>query len=136
MKTIRNILGNNHSSLGKLLAKCQIANDLARLFATIVDGSFAKHCKLASYQNGELTLVVTNAAWATKIRYAIPELIKILCVQPEFRDLKKINYNIDRVKMESQIRRTTKKMERSSANQIGWQAALEQLKKNHPAKPT
>ena len=129
MKTIRNILENNNPSLGRLLAKCQTIDGLAKLFAAIVDNSFAKHCKLANYRNGELTLVVTNAAWATKVRYAIPELMKTLCVQPEFRDIKKISYDIDRLKMESRAKRTIKKVERSNTNQAAWQAALKQLKR-------
>ena len=136
MKTIRNILENQHSSLGKLLAKCQATDDLAQLFAAIVDSSLAKHCKLANYRNGELTLVVTNAAWATRVHYAIPELMKILCVQPEFKDLKKINYNIDKLKIESQSRQTIEKVERSKINQVSWEAVLEQLKRNNHLKPT
>lgn len=130
MKTIRNLLENNNSSLSKLLSKCQTADDLAKLFSTIVDGSFAKHCKLANYRQGKLTLVVTSPVWATKVRYAAPELIKTLRVHPEFSELKKINYEVDKLKIEAQTKRQTlKKAGRSSINQAAWQEALERLKK-------
>jgi|GEM_PF-6609443 len=42
----------------------------------------------------EALLVVDNAAWATKLHYAVPEILKGAVTQPEFKNLKKIRYAV------------------------------------------
>jgi len=51
-------------------------------------------CKLAKIENGRALVIIDSSAWASKFRYAIPDLLKNLRVQPEFQNLKEIRYQI------------------------------------------
>ncbi len=130
MKTIGAILENNKSSLGKLLAKCQVNHSLATLFTSVIDSSLAKYCKVANYHRGELTLVVANAAWATKVRYAVPDIIKTLRTQPEFKDIKKIYYSVvnQRTSKISKLNQPRQRPALSKENEFFWRKTMEQLK--------
>ncbi len=46
-----------------------------------------------------MVVIVDNASWATNLRYAIPDIIKTLRTQPEFKGLQSIHYHISRYSM-------------------------------------
>ena len=52
------------------------------------------YCKVASFQEGCLLLIVTNANWATRIRYRQQRLLSQLQALPEYRGLARIALKI------------------------------------------
>ncbi|MBA2653955.1 MAG: DUF721 domain-containing protein [Gammaproteobacteria bacterium] len=70
--------------------------NLQRLNAvwSIIMQEWAEHCVVADFEKGELLLQVRNAAWATRVRYAVPEIIKKLGGHAEFKLLNKIKCKI------------------------------------------
>lgn len=132
MKTINDLLRKDGSPLAPLLQKLQASRPYEAVFYAVLDPELTQHCRYAHYLDGELTLIATNSAWATRLRYTIPDLIKQLRVQPEFHELKKIRYMVDLSRRTSpKPRRSFSKL--SSENEKLWKktlAALQQQFKN------
>lgn len=127
MKTITDILKKSDSILTKLIAKVKSSEDLEVIFRTALDSNLAKHCHFANYKNSELAITVTNASWATRLRYSIPDIIKQLQVQPEFKDITSIHYTIDIPQnFSKRTKNTPAKL--SQNNEILWQKTLVDLK--------
>lgn len=85
--------------LPKLVAKARRLQEVDQLLRSFLDHEMAQHCVLADVKNNskgklEALLIADNAAWATRLRYAIPELLKNVRTQPEFKELKKIRYGV------------------------------------------
>ena len=94
IQPIQNILSNKYPQLGNIIEKAQQLEQLNNLFHSTLDTDLATHCQLAKFEQGEMVLIVDNAAWATRLRYTTPDTIKILSVQPEFHNLRTIRYKI------------------------------------------
>jgi len=94
--SINQILTNKNSSLAKMIKKTVSLQDLNRLFQNILNNDLSKHCQIAKLSKNTLTIIVDNASWATNLRYGLPDIIKLLRTQPEFKNLKDIRYKINR----------------------------------------
>ena len=89
MKSICDILAGNEK-FQKIVGQAQQLNQLNQLFKSLLEKTLAQHCILAKLENDQLTLIADNASWATKIRYATPEILKSLKIHPEFAKIKAI----------------------------------------------
>jgi hypothetical protein len=128
MKTIGEILGENNSSLAKLIKKNQYERSLASVFQISLDANLVKNCKFASLEGSVVNITVESAAWATRIRYAIPDMLKNLRIHPEFRMITSIRYFI--YHPTHAVNTKNKKVVRlSSDNEVLWQDMIVQLKK-------
>jgi hypothetical protein len=134
MKTIGEILRKNNSALTKLIKKTQGTQSLAFAFQNMLDSNLAKNCSFANLnlEKSMITVTVTNAAWATRLRYAIPDMIKTLRTQPEFKTVTTIRYLINQPTHASKPKKRQKKL--SNENEILWQESLIRLKQ--PRKST
>jgi hypothetical protein len=128
MKTIGEILGKNNSTLTKLIRKTQTSRDLAFIFQNALEANLAKHCRFASLEGHVITVTATNAAWATRLRYAIPDMIKILRTQPEFKMVTNIRYFVSPPTHTATSKKKQKKL--SADNEILWQETLDRLKRH------
>jgi len=127
MKTITEILKKIDSPLTKLINKSKTAKDLGLIFCTSLDADLAKHCHFANYKNSVVTVTVSNTSWATRLRYIIPDIIKNLRVQPEFKTITTIRYIINPQKQAPKTK--NKQIKLSSDNKTLWQSTLDDLKK-------
>lgn len=107
-KPIQLITGKNSPLAGAIIQTAEL-QQLNRVFHNTIDQHFAVHCQIAQYKNGRMLLIVDNAAWGTNLLYAIPDLIKTLRIQPEFKDVKKINYRINKHLQQQQTDKKPKK---------------------------
>ena len=128
MKTIAEILKKSDSPLANLTSKLKFYQDLEVIFCTALDSNLAKHCHIAGYKDTKLTITVDNISSATKLRYAIPDIIKQLRIQPEFKDLASVRHivttsNIPKIQPKS----TCTKL--SYHNEMLWRKMLDQLRK-------
>lgn len=126
MKTINNILKKDDSNLKKLIKKALSSENLSHVFKTSVDQNLAKYCQFANYKKSTLTLIVTNSSWATKLRFAIPDIIKTLQVNPEFNDISKIKYVI--APNELKTARKSKTIKLTGENEKLWKKTVNELK--------
>lgn len=128
MKTIGEILGKNNSILAKLIKKTNNMRSLELVFQSVLDASFAKNCQFASLEGSVVTISVKNASWATRVRYSIPDMLKNMRTQPEFKDITSIRYIISRHQT-SPEKRKKKRTKLSHNNEVLWKETLAKLKK-------
>lgn len=128
MKTITEIFKKSNSPLAKLIGKTRSSQDLEVVFHTVIDENLAKHCKLANYEDSKLTVTVTNTSWATRLRYAIPDIIKNLQVQPEFKAITSLRYTINSPQAQAP-KLKSKNLRLSHENELLWKKTIADLKK-------
>jgi hypothetical protein len=127
--SINQILTDKNSPLAKIIKKSVSLQDLNQLFQNILNNDLSKHCQIAQFAKKTLTLIVDNASWATNLRYAIPDIIKLLRTQPEFKNLKNIRYKINR-HTELPALRPTRKNSENMQNASKLRELAVQLGKN------
>ena len=95
MKTIDTILSKS-TVLQNLLNKTNELQYLSKIFAICLEEKLAKHCRIAKMdlENKTLHVAVDNPTWATKLRYVLPDVLKNLRTQPEFKNIKSIKYSV------------------------------------------
>jgi hypothetical protein len=92
MKTLSDLLSS--SPLQAYQVKHRQMTKLATVFTALVSEEWRKNCQVANFENGQLTLVVNNSGWATKVHYATPELISNLKLDDYFATLRTIKTKI------------------------------------------
>ena len=67
----------NQGQLEKILCKAKQLQQLQALLARL-QPELSQHCQVANFRDGELVLTVSSAAWAMRVRFLAPELLKSL----------------------------------------------------------
>jgi len=91
-KKVSSLLHQNQ--LAQLVARSRRLQLLNKPFKKVVDPQLARHCYIADYTDHQLYLIVDNNAWAARLRYSIPQLLKSLRGSSEFSELQKIHFRI------------------------------------------
>jgi hypothetical protein len=128
MESINEILRSNpRSNFTGLITKAQQLQSLNHIFCNLLDSVLATHCFVAKLIGDELTVCVESSSWATRLKYAIPDIIKKLQYQPELKNVTKIIYRIspkvEIFKQEKAVKSTI-----SAENDKLWRETLEYLK--------
>lgn len=100
--------------LQRLVARAQSVDYLQQLLNQYLQPAAREHCLLASYQDGLITLIVTNGHWATRLRYQQKRLLQQLQSLTEFSQVTRIQFKV-RPPMQSEkpITRTIKLSEQA-----------------------
>ena len=77
-KSMQDILHSGASSLQQIVQKTQQLQELNRKILNHLEEDVKAHCRVANLDNGVLTLSTDSAAWSTRIRYIVPELLNTL----------------------------------------------------------
>ncbi|MDR1057115.1 MAG: DciA family protein [Coxiellaceae bacterium] len=136
MKTIAEIIKTSNSPFAKLINRTKESQNLEFIFHATLDATFNKYCHFANYKNSTLTVTIGNISIATRFRYAIPDIIKNLQIQPEFKNLTKIRYTIAPTLKTDVAKSKNKHLKISHYNEILWQQTLANLKKKEISKKT
>lgn len=84
--------------LNKQLAEiCQRSvqlEELSNKLAQFLPSELVQQCHVGSYNKGCLILITTNAAWASQLRYALPELRDKLRTEAKMYQLSSIKVSI------------------------------------------
>jgi len=128
MKTIDQVIWRKDSELQKLIEKANAVSRLDRIFKNIVEKPLAEHCNVSKLKKSELIITVENSAWATRLLYAIPDIIKNINTQPEFKEVTSIRYHIEKPSVKAS--KPVPKKHLSKENEIIWQELLDNLKSN------
>lgn len=131
---INDLLNKSESPLGKLIAHAQAIDELNHTFTSVLDNELIPHCRVGYYDLGVLTLFATSSAWATRLRYATPNLLSKLRSIPQWAGICSIQIKVQKnIEQETQASAQTEnpfppplKMSASNAEQI--QALADSLK--------
>ncbi|MCK5639280.1 MAG: DUF721 domain-containing protein [Gammaproteobacteria bacterium] len=92
--TIYKLLEDRNSSYSMLVRH---ATELASLNLQLqkhLPASLGKHCQLANYRSNTLVIQSESAAWASKLRYLLPQLRRELKQYTSFSGLKDIHIKV------------------------------------------
>jgi len=90
--------------LSGLLAKADALLKLEQLLHAQLAPALRDFCKVASFRDGRLLLVVSSGQWATHLRYQERRLCQALQVLPEFAGLSRIVLKVQPPLVQSQGR--------------------------------
>jgi hypothetical protein len=93
-KKLSNVLAQSDNLAGEIIKKTSQLHALNLLLQKNLDSNLALHCKIANWRDQTLVLEMDSAAWATQLRFCIPELLMKLQATAELRSVKKIEYYI------------------------------------------
>jgi hypothetical protein len=91
---LNDILTTGEKALKPLLKKLDELEKLQIFVKTQIEPPLNEHCRVANYRDGCLILTVDSAAFATRLRYEIPDLLEKLRSVPRFCGLKTIEFSI------------------------------------------
>lgn len=91
---------------------------LTPIFKQAVGQEFAAHCHLAKINDGKLIVIIDSPVWATKFRYATPDILKNLCIHPEFKRVRELVCRISFVAQVKTIVKPRPVLSSESANFI------------------
>ena len=127
---IKQILTSNSSIRTLILQNANIRH-LDKIFKSFLDPILAKHCHLAHIKEDQGQMIalvaIDSPTWATRLKYEIPDIIKNLTTQTEFKNLAKINYSIKEQEDKPEIK--NQKQHLSPENEKRWQEIRNKLKK-------
>lgn len=93
LKSTANILRTD-KRLQNLLVRTQQLSRLQAILHAYLAPAAQPHCLLANYQDGCLTLTVSDAMWATRLRYQQKKLLGQLSQHAEFNGLQHIQFKV------------------------------------------
>lgn len=67
---------------------------LNRIWQAEISGDLAEHTRVANFRDGYLIVECDSAAWATRLRYTLPDITQKLLKHSDLRDLTHIEWNI------------------------------------------
>lgn len=94
-KTIDTILQQDPQSiLGFIQKKVSELKKINQLWQAEISPELGQHSRVANFREACLVIEIDSAAWATRLRYIIPDLTKKLVKNPLLNSLKQIEWYI------------------------------------------
>lgn len=94
-KTPVNILQQDPESvLAFIQNKVQQLTKLNQIWQVEILTELSEHTRVANFRDGYLIIECDSAAWATRLRYTLPDITQNLLKHPDLRDLTHIEWNI------------------------------------------
>lgn len=82
------------SKLKRLMHQAERLSYLQRLLESQLQPAARPHCKVASWREGTLLLVITDGGWATRLRYQQKRLHRDLQQMEAFNNLSRIVFKV------------------------------------------
>jgi len=93
-KSLSDLFLHGSAQLKDMYQKVESIKKLDKLLKRFLDPALAAHCKVANIQKSCLILETTSPAWATRLRYQIPDLLNQLRKDGGLHHLGSIRYYI------------------------------------------
>ena len=90
-QSVTTLLKKPKNQLVKLIDKVNRLHAVNQYLHDILEPNLVKHCKTANIKGHQLILITDTAAWATRLRYITPDLIKILRKKIELKEIETIH---------------------------------------------
>lgn len=91
---INNLFNHDDSTLSHLITKALSIDKLNNSLKKILSPELSEQCRLGQYENGIMTLYIHSAAYATQMRFYVPDLLTELRQHQAFYGLKSIQVKI------------------------------------------
>lgn len=108
--------------LAILITRTRQLKRLTNLFRSHLEQDLASHCYLSNVKEAELTVYVDSAAWATRLRFQVPQLLPILRrTNPIFSKLQAVRVKIltpDNLESNNSVKSTGPTMSIDNSNAI------------------
>jgi len=78
------------SSGDPVLLHIESLRRLQQVLQEHIEPALMQHCRIANCKNGSLTLATSTAAWASRLRYTVPEILDSLRDKPASLPIKSI----------------------------------------------
>jgi len=109
---------NRNQGLGKILAHAARLNRIDRGLTAVIDPALSNHCQVADFNNHCLTLVCSNASFATRIRMISKQLLEAFNEEGGF-GIERINICIAPVNRPQPEIRQPRKLPASAIKALG-----------------
>lgn len=84
-----------HDDLAILITRTHQLTRWTTLLRSLLDEELAQHCYISTIENVALTVYVDSAAWATRLRFQVPQLIpQLRNVNPVFSKLERVHVKV------------------------------------------
>ena len=93
-QSVGTILNNPSSHLARLLASVHLLQELDQIIADKLPANIGDHCKAANIKDNQIVIIADSSAWATRLRYQGPQLLKNLRQIPKFAHINDIHIKI------------------------------------------
>lgn len=94
-KTLTNILQYDPASvLAFIQSKVQQLISLNQIWQTAILNELNEHTRVANFREGYLIIECDSAAWATRLRYLLPDIKQKLLTYPDLHNLVQIEWSI------------------------------------------
>ena len=101
--SISSILEDKNSSLSALYKKANSYQEIDRQIKSFLDPSLKTKFELANINADTAIILVSSSAWATRLRYNIPDILKILNKQLHYTSIKTIRIKIKKALNENPV---------------------------------
>ncbi|NJN53154.1 MAG: DUF721 domain-containing protein, partial [Gammaproteobacteria bacterium] len=83
-----------HSTFGRLLGHASLRDAWTAQLRAFLPADLSSACEVANVRDHLLAVHIQNAAWATRFRFLIPELIPRLNLLADFADVREIQIKV------------------------------------------
>jgi hypothetical protein len=113
-KSFEQMLHHQSAELNNIYAKIQQLQRLQEQWELFLPLNLQPYCRVANFRDGCLIIAVASAAWATQLRYVLPDMLQSLRSQGGLYQLCSISHYIepDLMKQNSVKPAVTKKVQR------------------------
>jgi hypothetical protein len=107
------VISDHSTSLGSLLKRASLLMQLEHLLADHLDPELADQFQLATIRAGRMVLITPAAAWATRLRMQVPELIGAL-QQAGYPDIERIDVRVAPLVEQDAEKRTKRELSQAA----------------------
>lgn len=137
---ITDLLRNSDFPAEGVLQRGQYLHRLNRLLASLLDDDSKVHCQVGNVRDGILIVYVDSTAWASRLRYQAPALLKQLQQRKGLATLQQIDFKV-LPRQEKESRKIAAKMSSEASSCLSacaeavsddkLRSALQQLASRH-----
>lgn len=91
---IRQLLQREAFPAGGIISRGQALHLLDRQLKTLLETSESLHCQVGNLRDGVLILYCDSTAWATRLRYQVPQLLARMREKSEWRGVQRIEVRV------------------------------------------
>ena len=114
----------SNCDLELLVSEAHRLGRLGEIFSSNLPAEFVPHIKLAAFRDGCLVVFADAPTWATRLRYAAPEILQRLELCPQFISVKSIRVRLRRTVDSSKRLRRSATLTSQAAAALRQQATL------------
>ena len=89
------LVNSDAMQLTDLFKKIQQLESLQKLWQIYVPDNLRAYTKVANYRDDCLVIAVVSAAWATELRFILPQMLELLRKEGKLYQLRSISFYVD-----------------------------------------